>query len=303
MKAFALATVTLATLVTSNGGDGKMQIKRNEEGKLVQQMQIEAPNLSEEDQYGYVMPDMYRCDSCKAVVFHLNQALKKHQMKNRRMHDWEYLEVFEETCNGAFEGYGVKLINGKNTLSGPGLKQPEIPKTGGAFIQMGGQGWSNRLSEMCRTIVYDKVGEDQLYERFYSDHKIDETMCFKEIDQCSSTGSQFQKAKLDKKKGKVKGSSAVATGKSKKVSAVEVSAIAKQKSPDLAAAEVKFDGSATAANKTGQQKVETMDAKSFLESLAMEDGLDIHAYSSRRSRQEWEQLLVSMAGKIFSRQV
>merc|ERR1712149_11784 len=128
-------------------------------------------------------------------------------------------------------------------------------------------------------------GEDQLYERFYSGHKIDETMCFKEIDQCSSTGSQFQKAKLEKKKGKVKGSSAVAT----------------KKSQGLAAAEVNFDGAATAANKTGQQKVETMDAKSFLESLAAEDGLDIHAYSGRRSRQEWEQLLVSMAGKIFSR--
>lgn len=303
MNAFLLAIATLTKLGTSSSADGKMEVKRNEQGRVVQQMQIEAPNLSEEDQYGYVMPDMYRCDSCKAVVFHLNQALKKHQMKNRRMHDWEYLEVFEETCNGAFEGYGVKLINGKNALSGPGLKQPDTPKAGGAFIQMGGQGWSNRLSEMCRTIVYDKVGEDELYKRFYSDHKIDESVCHQKISQCSSTGLQSQKVKSVKKKDKVKASSAIAKEKSTSTSAVELSAIASGKSLDASAVEVKYDGSAIHANKTGQQEVKTMDADSFLQSIALEDGLDTHAYSSRRSRQEWEKLLVSMAGKIFSRQV
>merc|ERR1712025_1389586 len=116
------------------------------------------------------------------------------------------------------------------------------PKAGGAFIQMGGQGWSNRLSEMCRTIVYDKVGEDELYERFYSDHKIDESMCSMEIGQCSGAGSQSQKVKPEKKKSKVKASSTIAKEKSKDVSAAQVSAIAKQKSQDLSTVEVKYDG-------------------------------------------------------------
>merc|ERR1712224_838637 len=106
----------------------------------------------------------------------------------------------EETCNGAFEGYGVKLIDGKNTLSGPGLKQPDSPAPGGAFIQMGGQGWTNRLSEMCRTIVHDKVGEDDLYEKFYSDRKIPESMCYKEMGQCSPTSSESKRVKSIRKK-------------------------------------------------------------------------------------------------------
>merc|ERR1711904_322656 len=184
---------------------------------------------------------------CTAVFFNLHQALKKHQMKNRRMHDWEYLEVFEETCNGAFEGYGVKLINGKNALSGPGLKQPDNIPAGGAFIQMGGQGWSNRLSEICRTIVYDKVGEDELYERFFSDRKIPDSMCHNEREQCSSSSNKLKK----KTKTKAKAKSEVISVKSK----------------DLQSVEVKSDGVATSANKTGK---EVIDADSFLDSLALD---------------------------------
>lgn len=288
LKTFAFATLT--KFVTSSIGNGNMEVKRNEEGRVVQQMKVEAPSLTEEDQYGYVMPDIYRCDSCKAVVYQLNQALEKRQMKNRRMHDWEFVELFEETCNSAFQGYGIKLINGKNALSGPGLKQPDSPAPGGAFIQMGGQGWANRLSEMCRTLVYDKVGEEELYERFYSNGKIHESLCDKEIRQCSGTSSKSATGKSSKKKAKAKASPAIAVAKSKDSSAVEV----------------KYDGAAasvTRTNKTGQEKVEAIDAKDFLQSLALEDGLDIDTYSSKRSRQEWEKLLVSMAGKIFSRQV
>merc|ERR1711904_766780 len=105
------------------------------------------------------------------------------------------------TCKAAFEGYGVKLIDGKNTLSGPGLKHPDSIPAGGASIQMGGQGWSNRLSEICRSIVYDKVGEDELYEKFYTNRKIPESMCYSEMSQCSSN-LKTEKAKSAKKKTK-----------------------------------------------------------------------------------------------------
>jgi hypothetical protein len=281
MKTFLLAVLT-RLIVTSHAAGG-MEVTRNEEGRLVQQMKVEAPTMSEEDQYGYVMPDQYRCDSCKAVVFHLNKALKKRQMKSRRMHAWEYNELLEETCDGAFEGYGIKLIDGKNTLSGPGLKQPDNIPAGGAFIQMGGQGWSNRLSTICRTIVYDKVGEDELYERFYSEREIPDSMCHEEMAQCSD-GSRSEKVKSTKKKTKAKAGSEGAPTKSKEV-------------PQIV---VKADGAATRANKTGK---EAIDADSFLQSLAVEEGLDVHAYSSSRSRQEWEKLVVAMAGKIYSRQV
>jgi len=286
MNGCVLATLT--QLVISSSGNGRMEVTRNEEGRVVQQMKVEAPNLSEEDQYGFVMPDSYRCDSCKAVVYHLNEALKKRQIKSRRMHEWEYNELFEETCKAAFEGYGVKLIDGKNTLSGPGLKQPDSIPAGGASIQMGGQGWSNRLSEICRSIVYDKVGEDELYEKFYTNRKIPESMCYEEMAQCGSIGLKSKKAKAGK----------LAKAKAK---ATSVAGLARSK--DLPKVEVKPDGSTAHANKTGPAGVKAIDAYSFLESMAHEDGLDFDAYSNKKSRQDWEKLIVSIAGKIYSRQV
>eukprot|EP00746_Dinoflagellata_sp_MGD_P161195 gnl/MRDRNA2_/MRDRNA2_88254_c0_seq1.p1 gnl/MRDRNA2_/MRDRNA2_88254_c0~~gnl/MRDRNA2_/MRDRNA2_88254_c0_seq1.p1 ORF type:complete len:287 (+),score=56.79 gnl/MRDRNA2_/MRDRNA2_88254_c0_seq1:74-934(+) len=285
VKISVLTTVPMLVISITTGGG--MEVKRNEEGRMVQQMKVEAPILSEEDQWGQVMPDIYRCDSCKAVVFHLNQALKKRQIKSRRMHEWEYNELFEETCNGAFEGYGIKLIDGKNTLSGPGLKQPDksMP-AGAAFIQMGGKGWSNRLSDICRSIVYDKIGEDELYEKYYTNRKLPDSMCYEEMAQCGGS-SKVKTSKVAGKKIKSKTASAAVPAKSK----------------DLPKVEVKADGSSTRTNKTGPGGVDAIDADSFLRSLALEDGLDFDAYSTKRSRQEWEQLVVSMAGKIYSRQV
>lgn len=250
----------------------------------MQQMKVEAPVLSEEDQWGQVMPDMYRCDACKAVVYHLNQGFKKRQIKTRRMHEWEYNEVFEETCDNAFQGYGIKLIDGKNALSGPGLKQPDNIPPGGAFIQMSSKGWDNRLSDMCRSIVYDKIGEDELYEKFHTNMKIPDSMCYEEMAQC---GSKSKKSKTGSKKAKAKSTSAAAPEKIK----------------DLPKSVVKYDGSATNVNDTGPQGLDAIDADNFLQSLALEDGLHFDSYTGKRSRQEWEKLIVSMAGKIYSRQV
>merc|ERR1711998_256882 len=124
---------------------GKEKVK---DGRVVQELKIEAPAMTEEDQYGYVMPGQYKCDSCKAVVFHLNKAMTDRHPKSRRMKDWEYTELFEETCNGAFEGYGIKLVNGKNKLSGPGLAAEEQLAPGSGAIQMGGESWTRRLGEV-----------------------------------------------------------------------------------------------------------------------------------------------------------
>jgi hypothetical protein len=281
-KTFVLATFT--RLVMS--AHAEFEVKRNEEGRMVQQMKVEAPILTEEDQHREVMPYQYRCDSCKAVVFHLDQALTKRQMKSRRMHEWEYNELFEETCDGAFEGYGLKFIDGKNTLSGPGLKHEDKIPAGGAHIQMGGKGWSNRLSAICRSLVYENIGEDELYEKFYTNRKISESLCYEEMAQCG-TGSKSKKSKAGNKKAKSKATSVASPAKPTKV-------------------EVKSDGSTTQtnkANKTGPGGVEAIDAYSFLKSMAHDDGLDFEAYSGKRSRQEWEKLIVSMAGKIYSRQV
>merc|ERR1711907_834509 len=128
----------------------------------------------------------------------------------------------------------------------------------------------------------DKVGEDELYEKFHSEGKLSQSMGYREMGQCGSVKSE--KPKVVKKKAKA----------SAKVPA---------KSKELPQVEVKSDGSATHANKTGQKQVDAMDADSFLQSLALEEGLHFDAYSGKRSRLEWEKLFVGMAGKIYSRQV
>jgi len=203
----------------------------------------------------------------------------------------EYNELFEETCDGAFEGYGLKFIDGKNALSGPGLKHEDKLPAGGAHIQMGGKGWSNRLSAICRSLVYENIGEDELYEKFYTNRKLpgswSKSLCYEELAQCG-TSMKSKKSKAGNKKAKATSiaSPAKSTG-----------------SPKI---EVKSDGSTTQtnkANKTGPGGVEAIDAYSFLKSMAHEDGLNFDAYSSERSRQEWGKLIVSMAGKIYSRQV
>lgn len=142
--------------------------KRNEKGKVVQEMKIQAPSFTEEDQYGYVMPERYKCDACRAVMYHLNDGLTKRHPKSRKMKQWEYTDVFDEVCRDHFQGYGVKLVNDENTLSGPGIRQEEDLAPGSGAIQMGGESWTKRLGEICRKVVYERIGEDELYDMFYA---------------------------------------------------------------------------------------------------------------------------------------
>lgn len=88
-------------LVVAKDDKGGWEESVNEEGKKVQTLKIEAPSMTEEDQYGYNMPDRYKCDSCRAIVHHLQEALNKQQPKSRRLKSWEYTDLFEETCRSA----------------------------------------------------------------------------------------------------------------------------------------------------------------------------------------------------------
>merc|ERR1711939_1272121 len=73
----------------------------------------------------------------------------------------------DNTCKEeAFPGYGVKLVDGENALSGAGIERDESLQPGGASIQMGGESWSRRLASECKEIVYDLVGEDEVYEMY-----------------------------------------------------------------------------------------------------------------------------------------
>jgi hypothetical protein len=192
-------------------GDDQWEQKVDEQGRQVQSLKIEAPAMTEEDQYGHVMPQRYRCDSCKAVVFHLADALKAKQPKNRRLKEWEYQEVFEDTCKTGFKGYGVTLINGENALNGPGLQQRDNIAPGGGAIQMGGETWEKRLGELCRQFVFEKIGEEELYEHFRTRGTISNDLCVSETKDCAvgphppaAAKPAASKAKKEKKEKKEK---------------------------------------------------------------------------------------------------
>ncbi|CAK0897084.1 unnamed protein product [Prorocentrum cordatum] len=69
----------------AKGPGGAWTEKRSEKGGVMQELKIQAPTFTEEDQYGYSMPARYKCDSCRAVMFHLDQDLRKRQPKGTRL--------------------------------------------------------------------------------------------------------------------------------------------------------------------------------------------------------------------------
>jgi hypothetical protein len=238
---------------------GQWPQKEDDQGRTVQQMQIQAPVMTEEDQYGYIMPDRYRCDSCRAVVYHLKDVLERRQPKSRRLQAWERQEIFEETCQNGFKGYGIQFKNGENVLSGPAFMQKQSELSPGmAAMQMGGENWERRLGEICRKIVFDDVGEDELYELFRAGNLTDE-VCRTATRACQATAPKraTKKAESTPKRPNTKSTSGERVAKT-------------------------ADGG--------------MDAASFLASLASQRGhADVKEFYGKHDRKHWEGLLLQAA--------
>merc|ERR1712118_644614 len=135
-----------------------------------------------------------------AVSFQISNKFTKKGKKN--MKSWDVMEVLDDTCKEqAFPGYGVKLIDGENALSGPGIERDESLQPGGASIQMGGESWSRRLASECKEIVYDLVGEDEVF-KMYKGKDFGKKLC-KESGHCTDKASEGKKKeKKEKKKEK-----------------------------------------------------------------------------------------------------
>merc|ERR1712048_598378 len=253
----------------------------NEKGKVVQEMKIEAPAMTEEDHYGYNMPDQYKCDACKAAMYHLNEALITKHPKSRRLQEWEYQDIFDETCTEGFKGYGVKLVDGKNVLSGPGLRHDEHLQPGMGAIQMGGEKWEKRMGEMCRKIVYESIGEENIYEHFRAVGNLPQGLCEEATRMCQ-TGVQDQNRVKNQKKTKHSKNSGKQIKKEKKT-----------KSKAKAAEE-------PARTEKPSNQGEALDLTSFLTQIAKDHDVPTSAYTQPRSRTEWERTILQMAGRLYS---
>lgn len=265
----ACMAVIVALQVVANepvGDNGQVAKPAENGGRVVQEMSIAAPSMSEEDQYGYTMPDQYRCDACKVVTHHLTEVLKR---KNRRLQEWEYHEVFDETCAKEFSGYGVSVINGENVLSGPGIKRDSVG-AGMGSIQMGGETWEKRLGEICRKFVYEKVGEDEVYDLFKSKGEVSSDLCFSETRDCKRTVLGPEVAPKEEKKAQ----------KEKK-----------SKSAKKQGEAFHYDA-----------KSAPMDVKTFMAKLAKKQGFVDGWYTKKRSFAEWEELFVQASKRISENQ-
>jgi len=263
--AASLLVVPAAADVQGAGQLQHWEDKVGDQGRNVQSLQIQAPSMTEEDQYGYNMPDQYRCDSCKVVAHHLSEALKLRQPKNRRLQEWEYQDIYDETCKSGLSGYGVALVDGQNVLSGPALKRDNL-KPGMGAIQMGGETWEKRLGEICRKFVYDKIGEDELYEHFRTRGEVTADLCLSETRDCHVGPKAPVNVEAVKKTTKPK--------KDKKQ---------KQWGNEI---ETKSSGSAD------------IDISTFIGKLAKKHGVEKREYALKRSFSQWEHLLVQASKRI-----
>merc|ERR1712217_416556 len=121
-----------------------------------------------------------------------------------------------------------------------------------------------RLGELCRKIVYDKIGEDALYEHFVADsHKLSQDrICLSETTYCQDrTRVQRSPAKTTTdKQAKAK--------KEKK----------ERKAPE-----------------------EALDANAFFAKLAVQHGLPKKEYTKKRGQKEWEKVVLAAAARISER--
>jgi len=243
----------------------------NENGQRVQQLQVMAPALTEQDQKDARMPEQYRCDACMAVSFQLSQKLEKKAKKN--MKSWDVMEIIDDTCKeAAFPGYGVKLVGGENALSGPGINRDESLEPGGASIQMGGESWSRRLASECKEIVYDLVGEEEVFE-MWKGKEFGTKLC-KASGHCTgkvSGGKKKEKKKEDKKSEKT-------TDKIQVKKADKTEDKAKAPKPD--------------------KKKDPITFEEYLKSLPSRGLADGSTFTKKRTAKAWDVELIKLSGKL-----
>merc|ERR1711865_1072152 len=152
---------------------------------------------------------------------------------------------------------------------------------GSGAIQMGGETWSKRLSEACREIIYERVGEDEFYDKFREDAGLTEDICYQDLRDCHLGPKSAPKPKEEP---------AAEKPKAKKEKKEKAKAKAKEKA--------KVAPATSASSNAGAG--EKVDSQTFLRNLAVRHGLTSDEYLTSRTERDWEKLIVATAGRIFN---
>ncbi|EDV19587.1 Marginal zone B- and B1-cell-specific protein [Trichoplax sp. H2] len=145
-------------------------------------IKFSTPDLTDEDYHSPTVPLQYRCAVCQAVAYQLEKALEKEQIKligRKRLSEVVYIDVLDKKCNGEWDGYGIKKVNGVNRFTGDGVPY----ENDFGFTQTGGK-WPFRLTNECQNIL-GEVGEDEIYEAFYDGTPLKKFICLKKTKYCN----------------------------------------------------------------------------------------------------------------------
>eukprot|EP00397_Hematodinium_sp_SG-2012_P048896 GEMP01056199.1.p1 GENE.GEMP01056199.1~~GEMP01056199.1.p1 ORF type:complete len:261 (-),score=82.54 GEMP01056199.1:606-1388(-) len=198
---FALWFVEAVVVATETAAKGQWKDTVGPDGRKGQQLEMQAPTVTEEERFGSNLPEQHECNGCLAVMYQLNKTLDAASTPGKRLKSWQYVDAFDQTCRDKFEGYGVTSIKGVNTLTGPGI---EAQTTGMASIQMGGDKWKSFLASLCNLII-SKVGDDETYDLYFTGQLSTQTCYGPELSYCTERTKKTSKPKKDKEQKTKKG--------------------------------------------------------------------------------------------------
>lgn len=264
---------------------------------------VSSPTQTDEDLRGHNMPEQYHCDSCKAVIFHLNADLKRKVPGRRTLKEWEYTDIFDEVCKSDdFREYGLEDFSGVNVLTGPGLPQNKKPPVNGlGSVKMKGGKWKPRLEEFCTNMINEVVGAKTLYQYYHEDGQLfADEICYRDTRDCETPETRQALAEMDEKSGM------------KRVKQVKKAKKQKEKMPKMPAKlkEMKLNSginkaykaqqAAATEKKQAQEDSLDIDVEAFLQRLAKKHGAAEDAYTASRTKEAWQKTFLEVAGKLFA---
>merc|ERR1711934_492508 len=119
-----------------------------------------------------------------------------------------------------------------------------------------------RLGEICRKFVYDKIGEEELYDHFRAKGEVSSDLCISETRDCRVGPKAPREEENAKNSAQTK----------------------KDKKPK--------EGKADVSGKSMD-----MDLATFIGKLAKKHGATKSEYTRKRSFSEWEQMVMEVSGR------
>ena len=172
------------------------------DAEAIQQMRVEPPEkeFDEEEADSEKLPSHMHCDACHALTFQAKKLFREATDGGaRRLDEYEVGDLLEKLCRYALTDYGVKHIEGRRRLSGPGTWAEGVTS-----MMTGGGKWPKRLYTRCMETIGD-IGEEAFYEMWLRDRQeLPNTVCVDATQDCAERAVPRKRPKVEAAKKKKK---------------------------------------------------------------------------------------------------